>query len=67
MDVEVSDTDSETIEDNFKPVTSNLNRFGREGTKNAAVNWFKETQTYNVLEEDQSKFADWFHGIITRR
>ncbi|CAG5119105.1 unnamed protein product, partial [Candidula unifasciata] len=38
----------------------------RADTKEAAVNWFKTTQTENVLVPQQNKFADWFHGIISR-
>ena len=60
-------SDSEVLEDDFKPVQSNLKKFGRAGTKNAAVEWFKETQTYNVLDTTSGRFAEWFHGIISRK
>ena len=60
-------SDSEVLEDDFKPVQSNLKKFGRAGTKKAAVEWFKETQTYNVLDTTSGRFAEWFHGIISRK
>ncbi|XP_025077881.1 myosin-IIIb-like [Pomacea canaliculata] len=60
-------SDPEVIEDDFKPVSSNLNKFGREGTKHAAQEWFKETQTHNVYDSSAGKFAEWFHGIISRK
>ena len=60
-------SDSEVLEDDFKPVQSNLNKFGRAGTKKAAAEWFKETQTYNVLDTNSGRFAEWFHGIISRK
>lgn len=60
-------SDPEVIEDDFKPVPSNLNKFGREGTKHAAQEWFKETQTHNVYDSSAGKFAEWFHGIISRK
>ncbi|XP_035829712.1 unconventional myosin-VIIa [Aplysia californica] len=64
---EESGSDSEILEDDYQPVSSNLKKFGREGTKTAAINWFKETQTYNVVDKNENKFSEWFHGIISRR
>jgi hypothetical protein len=61
------DSEAEVIEDDFKPVPSNLNKFGRAGTKKAAAEWFKTTQTYNVFDEKSQRFCDWFHGIISRK
>ncbi|GFO14637.1 myosin-iiib [Plakobranchus ocellatus] len=64
-----SDSD-EALEDDFEAAataTNRLERFGREGNKQAAMNWFKETQTYNVVDQNQNRFAEWFHGIISRR
>lgn len=60
-------SDSDVLEDDFKPVQSNLNKFGRPGTRKAAAEWFKETQTENVLDENSGRFAEWFHGIISRK
>lgn len=64
-----SDSD-DLLEDDFEAAASSTNRlqrFGREGNKQAAMNWFKETQTYNVVDQNQNRFAEWFHGIISRR
>ena len=61
-----SGSDNEILEDDFQPVTS-LRRFGRPGTKHAAVNWFRETQTEYVIDQNQNRFAEWFHGIISRK
>ncbi|KAK7115853.1 myosin-IIIb-like isoform X2 [Littorina saxatilis] len=66
--VEGSDSsDSEVLEDDFKPVNSNLNKFGRPGTKKAAAEWFKQTQTEHVMNPTNTRFAEWFHGIISRK
>ncbi|KAK7503508.1 hypothetical protein BaRGS_00005047, partial [Batillaria attramentaria] len=64
---DVDSSDSEVLEDDFKPVQSNLNKFGRPGTRKAAAEWFKETQTENVLDTASGRFAEWFHGIISRK
>ena len=64
---EEDSSDSEVLEDDFTPVQSNLNKFGRVGTRKAAAEWFKETQTYNVLDSNSGRFAEWFHGIISRK
>ncbi|KAL8615976.1 hypothetical protein ACOMHN_034652 [Nucella lapillus] len=58
---------SDVMEDEFTPVQSNLNKFGRVGTRHAAAEWFKETQTPNVLDTSSGRFAEWFHGIISRK
>ena len=42
-------------------------RFGPEGTRQASVRWFKETQLQGVRTSSGSGFAEWFHGIIARR
>lgn len=41
-------------------------KFGKEGTKNASVRWFKETQAQQIMSPSGA-LHDWFHGIITRR
>ena len=64
---DVDDDEGEVLEDEFKPVASNLTKFGRPGTRRAACEWFKQTQTEYVLDQSASKFADWFHGIISRK
>ena len=64
-----SDSD-DLLEDDFEAAASSANRlqrFGREANREAAMNWFKETQTYNVVDQNQNRFSEWFHGIITRR
>ncbi|RUS80245.1 hypothetical protein EGW08_012010, partial [Elysia chlorotica] len=64
-----SDSD-DLLEDDFEAAatkSSHSQRFGKEGNKQAAMNWFKETQTYNVVDQNQNRFAEWFHGIISRR
>ena len=62
-----SDSSGEILEDDFKPVKSNLKKFGRPGTRRAAAEWFKSTQTLNVLDSQSGRFAEWFHGIISRK
>lgn len=43
-----------------------LLKFGMEGTRQASVRWFKETQATRLVKKGE-KFSEWFHGIITRR
>uniref|UniRef100_A0A0B7B4T0 SH2 domain-containing protein n=1 Tax=Arion vulgaris TaxID=1028688 RepID=A0A0B7B4T0_9EUPU len=38
----------------------------RSEIKEAAVNWFRETQIDNVTVPNQNRFAEWFHGLISR-
>ena len=59
-------SDSEISEDEFLPVKTKNNQFGPLGTRQASVRWFKETQSQS-LRKGEEGFADWFHGIITRR
>ena len=61
-----SDSD-EVLEDEFEPVKSTgVTKFGEVGTKEASVQWFKQTQSIK-LKMPTGGFAEWFHGIITRR
>ena len=41
--------------------------FGQTGTRDAAVQWFKKTQSTKVKDPFSGEFAPWFHGIIKRR
>ncbi|BFZ01812.1 hypothetical protein BsWGS_04851 [Bradybaena similaris] len=61
-------TDKATQEQTKKMTTTGtqVKESSRADTKQAAVNWFKETQTNNVTIPEQNRFADWFHGIISR-
>uniref|UniRef100_A0A0B7B5R8 Uncharacterized protein n=1 Tax=Arion vulgaris TaxID=1028688 RepID=A0A0B7B5R8_9EUPU len=38
----------------------------RSEIKEAAVNWFRETQIDNVTVPNQNRFAEWFHGLISQ-
>ena len=58
------DDDDEIIEDEFVRIKKNL--FGKEGTRQASVHWFKATQSM-AARDPSGVFAKWFHGIITRR
>ncbi|XP_038076391.1 myosin-IIIb-like isoform X2 [Patiria miniata] len=58
------DEDDEIIEDEFVRIKQNL--FGKEGTRQASVHWFKATQSM-AARDKMGTFATWFHGIITRR
>ncbi|XP_022097396.1 myosin-IIIb-like isoform X2 [Acanthaster planci] len=58
------DEDEEIIEDEFVRIRNNL--FGKEGTRQASIHWFKATQSMAVRDQTGT-FAKWFHGIITRR
>ena len=60
------ESESEVSEDEFQPVKTTGQVFGPTGTRQASVRWFKATQSQSVRREDGA-FADWFHGIITRR
>ena len=42
-------------------------QFGPAGSRMASVRWFKETQLHGVRNSSGSGFAQWFHGIISRR
>eukprot|EP00731_Ephydatia_muelleri_P016826 Em0009g1250a len=52
-------------EDGFVAVSKG-NRFGPEGTRNASLRWFKETQARHVLRADGT-VCEWFHGFISKR
>ncbi len=41
--------------------------FGKVGTRDASVQWFKHTQSTKVKDVSGNGFAIWFHGIIKRR
>lgn len=61
--------DLEDEEDEFvaqpHPIKSG---FGGVPSKEAAVQWFQETQAPNgVVQEASGVFSEWFHGIIPRR
>ncbi len=64
-DDELEDDDPDA-EDTFRGKKSDKSRFGPEGTKDATVNWFKQTQS-TKLRLSNGGFHEWFHGIITRR
>ena len=54
-------------EDDFTPQpTTGATKYGPAGTKQASLRWFKETQS-TKLQQPSGGFAEWFHGIITRR
>ncbi|XP_077983454.1 uncharacterized protein LOC144438275 [Glandiceps talaboti] len=58
---EISKTKStDSYKDDF---SKHARKFGPEGSREASVRWFKETQ----YERFQGDVATWFHGIITRR
>lgn len=60
------DSDSDA-EDEFVPLDpEELAKFGKPGTKAAAMNWFLETQKSTVRHSEDG-FAEWFHGFISRR
>lgn len=67
MEDDDENIETEILEDDFTQVQSDLNRFGRAGTKAAAAVWFKSTQTLNVLDSKSGRFAEWLHGIISRK
>ncbi|XP_077989266.1 myosin-IIIa-like [Glandiceps talaboti] len=56
--------EEDILEDEFVRTKKNM-RFGPEGTKQASIRWFKETQSAKLKET--GGFAHWFHGVITRR
>ncbi|XP_048250149.1 myosin-IIIb-like isoform X2 [Haliotis rufescens] len=66
MDDDDDDADDEVMEDDFKADASNRNKFGAPGRKATTI-WFQSTQTENVVEPQSGKFAQWFHGIISRK
>ena len=54
-------------EDDFVPVDpAELAKFGKPGTKMAAMNWFMQTQKMTI-QHSENGFAEWFHGFISRR
>lgn len=66
-DDEEDEDDDELAEDEFKPIKSrDMSIYGKPGTKDATVQWFKQTQSIK-LRQPNGQFAEWFHGIITRR
>ena len=56
-------------EDDFSQsaLRSPTKQFGPAGSRMASVRWFKETQLHGVRNSSGSGFAQWFHGIISRR
>ena len=61
------DDDDDDTEDTFRGVKSKeMMKFGKPGTKDATVQWFKQTQS-TKLKLPHGGFYEWFHGIITRR
>ena len=61
------DDDDDDAEDTFRGVKSKeMMKFGKPGTKDATVQWFKQTQS-TKLKLPHGGFYEWFHGIITRR
>lgn len=63
---EEAEDDSQS-EDEFEPVkTTGMTIYGEAGTRQASVRWFQATQC-DRLKSPTGGFAQWFHGIITRR
>ncbi|XP_070543651.1 myosin-IIIb-like isoform X2 [Ptychodera flava] len=60
---EADDSEEDILEDEFLRTKKNM-KYGPEGTRQASIRWFKETQSKKLSAEG---FAPWFHGIITRR
>ena len=56
----------DVLEDEFVKTAKKGGKFGPQGTKAATIKWFKTTQS-DKLKEHTGVFAEWFHGIITRR
>ncbi|XP_065915839.1 myosin-IIIb-like [Dysidea avara] len=52
--------------DVFVAFKGRFNKFGKEGTKQASVRWFKATQS-DAVKTSTGQVQIWFHGIITRR
>ena len=55
--------DGSVPEDDFDQVSASQ---PQAGSRKASLGWFKQTQLPQI-KEAQGQFAEWFHGIITRR
>jgi myosin-3 len=67
-DSESEEEDDFNEDDDFIKIDpkARFKKFGKEGTRNASVRWFQETQT-SAVKSKAGSVQQWFHGIITRR
>ena len=59
------DSDSENDFETWSNILKGKN-YGEVGARTASVKWFKTTHAKQLLQEN-GFYADWFHGIISRR